>query len=327
MSWVNIAAIALAVAAALSFGLASVIQHRAVRTTLAPHDRKLAFAQIGSLLSDRVWRSGFALLLCGTLLHVAALWAAPISLTQPINALAVPVTIVATCFLARQRPSRTMVLATGGALIGVAGIVIALSGGTSGTLPGLSRLGVAAAAIIAVTWLLHRSARLVDSQARAAPRWLAPLLLAVAGAANFAAASACFRLLAQDFAGGQPLPTTVTVSLICAVPAALGAGAWSIHQAYAIGSAPTVTAASALVDPIVAIVLGVAVLGESHQLTTARVIGMLIAGGVAAAGVIQLARLDRTSDAEGAQLTTDAALTTDVAQISDKEPDAYLARR
>jgi hypothetical protein len=91
--------------------------------------------------------------------------------------------------------------------------------------------------------------------------------------------------------------------MLCAVPTALTVGAWSIHQAYAVGAASGVTAASALTDPIVAATLGMVVLGESHPFTVARLLVLVSAAAVAAAGVIHLSRQagDRADPRQSAQ--------------------------
>ncbi len=122
------------------------------------------------------------------------------------------------------------------------------------------------------------------------------MLLSIAGAANFGTASSTFRLLAQDLTTTHDLSTGTLIGLVCFVPLALSAGAWSIQQAYAAGAASAVTATSALTDPVVALVIGMAVLAETPQLTPLRLLIMIIAGAAAAAGVIRLARHDDAVD-------------------------------
>lgn len=297
-------AIGLAVAAALTFGLAAVSQHRAVRTTLAPAAgdqspvrRRLALRHLGTLLSDRGWLRGFALMTLGTVCHVLALSLAPISLTQPINVLAVPTTIVATAMASRRRPPGSVVVAALAVVLGVAAFVLAVSDAPAGVTPDPELLAVVAATLVVTTVLLHLIARrLTGGDHHAGPQWLAPVLVSVAGAANFGAASSTFRLLALHLFHGAPLSTAVTVGLICFVPVGLTAGAWSIQQAYAAGAAPAVTATSTLTDPIVALTIGMAVLAETPELTPLRLLIMIIATTVAAAGVIHLARHDEDVD-------------------------------
>lgn len=298
----TVIAVVLAVTAAITFGVAAVSQHRAVRTTLesaaedaTPVRRRLAVGQLGTLVADPRWRRGFVLMTLGTGCHVLALSLAPISLTQPINVLAVPTTIIATAVLAHRRPPRSVIAAAAAVVLGVGAFVFAVSDAPAGTTPTPDLLIIVAATVLTATVLLHLVARRLAG-GRAAPHWLTPVLLSVAGAANFGTASSTFRLLAQDLMATHDLSGATLVGLVCFVPLALAAGAWSIQQAYAAGAASAVTATSALTDPVVALVIGMAVLAETPQLTPVRVVIMIIAATAAGAGVIRLARHDDAVD-------------------------------
>jgi hypothetical protein len=107
-------AIMLAVAAAVTFGVAAVRQHRAVQTVLAPARRQMSIRQIAILITDGAWLRGFGLMVLGTTLHVTALTLAPISVTQPINVLAVPTTIIVVALITRRRPTRSVIIARDG---------------------------------------------------------------------------------------------------------------------------------------------------------------------------------------------------------------------
>jgi drug/metabolite transporter (DMT)-like permease len=291
---VTVLAIVLAVAAAVVFGLAAVSQHQAVRRRLAPERRALRLRQIGGLVTDRIWLRGFALLVLGTGFHVAALSLAPISLTQPINVLAVPTTIIATAVLTRRRPPRSVIIAALAVVVGIAGLVSSFSNAPAGDIPTPALLGLVGACVATLTVGCHVIARrlLTGDDHRRSPRWLAPVLLGIAGAVNFGVTSSTFRLLAQDLNHAQPLPVGVVVALVCSIPVGLALGSWSIQQAYASGAAPAVTSTSALTDPIVALTIGMAVLGETPQLSVTGVVVMIIAAALAAVGVTHLAQHD-----------------------------------
>ncbi len=162
------------------------------------------------------------------------------------------------------------------------------------------------------------------------------MLLAVAGALAFGTASSTFRLLAQDLRSAESLPIPVVLALVSSIPILLSVGAWSIHQAYAAGAAAAVTATSALTDPVVAITIGITVLGETHDLSPARVLAMIIAAVVAGAGVGYLA--ERDHDRASAPATTspdqETERTGDPAQLRRQRTlhqtrtyDAHPARR
>jgi drug/metabolite transporter (DMT)-like permease len=320
------AAVVLALLAAVVFGVAAVTQHRAVRATSTGARPLLSLRQLGRVVADPGWRRGFALMVLGTGLHVTALSLSPISLTQPINVMAVPTTIAVRTALTRRRPSWRVVLAAVAVVIGVALLVLALSQSTPGGRPDPTTVGRAAAVLLGITGLLHLTARLLLTRSAAAPSWGAPVLLGIAGAANFATASAIFRLLTQSLDGTSSLSPDLVIALAVAVPVALAVGAWSIHQAYAAGAAAAVTATSALTDPVVAVVLGIVVLGESHPLTHGRTLLLVAAAALAVAGVVQLNRHDDGSPplASADSLPTGRSSR---ARPSRQDLDAHLARR
>lgn len=301
----TVLAVVLALGAAMVFGVAAVNQHHGVRRTLDHHreqhgsrrrHRQLRVGHIATLVADAGWRRGFLLMTLGTACHIAALSLAPISLTQPINVLAVPTTILAGALLAHRRPAGRMLLAAGAVVVGVGSFVVLLSGSSAGDIPTPGLLGWIGAAVLIITVGLHLIARRLLHAAHHGPSWLAPVLLSVAGALCFGTTSSTFRLLAQDVSHAQPLPIAVLIALVCYVPVGLVAGAWSIQQAYAAGAAPAVTATSALTDPVVALVIGMAVLGETPDLAEWQLVTLVAAAALAVVGVSYLTRHDDEVD-------------------------------
>ena len=292
-------AVCLALSAAIVFGIAAVNQHRGVRSAMGRDRRHLSVGQVAALLADPSWRRGLVLMTLGTGCHVAALSLAPISLTQPINVLAVPTTIITSAIVTKRRPALLVTIAALAVVVGVAGVVSPLVGVTPGNRPAPGLLGWVGAAVITATVALHLAARRVlSARQHRGPSWLAPMLLAVAGAMNLGSASSTFRLLAQDLSHAQPLPMGAVVALGGFIPIGLAAGSWSLQQAYAAGAASAVTATSSVADPFVAVIIGMAVLGETPILTGPRVIALVAATAIAVAGVISLTRHDNVSDDE-----------------------------
>jgi hypothetical protein len=67
-------------------------------------------------------------------------------------------------------------------------------------------------------------------------------------------------------------------------------GGAMVQQAYASGAAEVVLATLTVVDPMIAVMFGLIALNEGADLATGAVVGMIICGLAAVAGVITLAR-------------------------------------
>ena len=67
--------------------------------------------------------------------------------------------------------------------------------------------------------------------------------------------------------------------------------AWMVQQGYATGPAELVVASMTITSPVVAVLFGIAVLGEGAQLGPVTATSMILLGAVAIGGVIRLANL------------------------------------
>ena len=82
------------------------------------------------------------------------------------------------------------------------------------------------------------------------------------------------------------------LTLLCLVGllAATVLGAYFVQNAYASGPPDLVIAGLTVVDPLVAVVIGIAVLGEASQAPPWAIVVYVISGAIAVWGVFQLAR-------------------------------------
>jgi len=121
--------------------------------------------------------------------------------------------------------------------------------------------------------------------------WARCVACAMAGAGAFGLVSALVRAASQAVTSGQIgiLDPAVLTSL-AGVVAAILAGGWLIQQAFASGPPEVVVACLTVVDPIVAVLFGVALLGEGNATSPAHWAVLVVAGIAAAAGVGVLAR-------------------------------------
>ena len=103
--------------------------------------------------------------------------------------------------------------------------------------------------------------------------------------------SALVRAASQAVTSGQiGILDPAVLTSIAGVVAAILAGGWLIQQAFASGPPEVVVACLTVVDPIVAVLFGVALLGEGNATSPAHWAVLIVAALAATAGVGVLAR-------------------------------------
>lgn len=278
-------AVVLAVVAAVCFAVAAVVQHRFVGVVAenGPADPVLSRTGFQRLIRQRGWLIGFGIGAVGAVLHVAALALAPLSVVQPVGVLAVPIAVLLTALMTARWPPRVVWTGAGVTVVGIA-VFVTLAAGTTATKPvpaqALFVASVAAAAVAAVpaaAALLTRG-------------WVRCVACAISGAVLFGMASAFVRAVSLRIGSGTPAWELEVVATMVAVTAALAAGVVLVQHGYAAGPPEVVVACLTVVDPVVAVALGVALLGEEAETAPAAWLIMVAAAALAAAGVIAVAR-------------------------------------
>lgn len=279
------AALLLAVVAAVCFAVAAVLQHRGVDAVAegSPTDRTLSWDGLRSLATRRGWLLGVAVAVAGVVLHASALVLAPLSVVQPVGVLAVPIAVLLTARHDHRRPSGAVWTGVGMTLAGVLAFV-ALTAGQAVTAPvrlGAVLIGVAgAAALVAVLAAVGTARR----------GWVRCLTFATAGAVAFGVVSALVRVVSLQIGSGAGVFAPGVVAAAVGAIAALLVGGSLVQQGYAAGPPEAVVACLTVVDPIVAIGLGVAALGEGAAIPPTSWAVLLVAAAAAAAGAVVLAR-------------------------------------
>ncbi|ODU03782.1 MAG: hypothetical protein ABS81_12970 [Pseudonocardia sp. SCN 72-86] len=294
-------AVVAAVVAAVCFAVGGILQHRAVAEEAVPGPStgesagtgaaRLGAGGFAALLRRPGWLVGLGLAGAGATLHALALVVAPVSVIQPVGVLAVPIAVLLAARATGTRPSAAVGVAVGLAVGGVAGFVaLAASSAVSGAADPTT-LAIAGAGVGIVVLGLAAVA------ARAGSPIVRCLACAAGGATAFGLVSALVRALAERVAAGSAAldaaagtaPLDV-VGLAGAIVVALLAGGWLVQQAFAAGPAELVVATLTVVDPVVAVGLGIALLGEGAATGLPAALGMAGCAVVAAVGVLALAR-------------------------------------
>lgn len=267
----------LAVAAATAFAVASALQHR--ETARVAERSALDPALLAALGRRPWWLVGIACDGAAVLLQGLALRHGPVTLVQPVLVVGLPVAVLLSCAVERRRPRRSE---WHGALLCTAGLCLlapVLSGAGRGRTAGPGAVLVAAAVLTAVVLGLLRLGR------------VRPDLRAVTtGAAAGTAVGTGSVLLAVCVARTGPLldllrgPAPYLALLVGLLGLLLS------QAAFQTGALGAPLAALTIVEPVVAVVLGVAVLHEHVALGAAGVLAACAGSVLAVAGVAVLAR-------------------------------------
>ncbi|SMY11107.1 hypothetical protein [Brevibacterium jeotgali] len=307
-------AISIAVIAALCLAVGTHLQHRAVAGAAVsstvmdgaapPSPRRLI-----RLLRSPLWVLGLGLLTLETGLNMVALGLAPVALVQPIGTLS----LVAAVVLGNRavRPVRSS-----GRRISEEGRVLSSSRHVLSNPRVLGGIGLT---LLSTGLFVGVSAQWSTAPEAAASELvtLAFLLLGIAGlgavvamsavghATRVVAAGVLFGLVAAGahallhaFAGSATglsamLDSVAPVHIVLLIGLLAGSvvGIWIVQTAYASGPPETVLAGLTVMDPLTAVLVGAAVLGEGTAMPLLVVLVLILTGTGAVAGVLVLVRV------------------------------------
>lgn len=278
-------AIALAVLAAVALAFGAQFQNEAVTAGSKKKlsgSGSLSLKQIFRLLSRPRWLSGTAFMGVGIVLQLAALSLAPLIVVQPIGAIALVITSLLNSKRSKTRIGRGTMIAVGLCTLGIAAFVSMASGVAKETELSDDRLrevlGVLGVILVAFSVLFFT----IGKRAKA--------LTYVAGAGvlyGFVATLAKVviqRIYQEQF-------ELLTLICLIALIGAVALGGWFVQNAYASGPPDLVIAGLTVIDPLVAVSIGIVILGEAQQAGVATMIGFSLSAVVAVAGVYLLSKV------------------------------------
>lgn len=282
MKWLSILA---ALAAAFCLALGSERQSVGVRrneSTLRLHPR----SGILTLFRSPVWLAGGALMVGGIVLNVYALATAPLTVVQPIGAVAVVITTVLNARIQHLRLNRVTIWAITACVAGSAGFVlIAIVATEENPAPTLGQERLTAIVAITATVLFALLAVAVRRRPSAFVYILGAGVLF--GFVAVFVRLASIHLLRGDAGGVVGIPW-----YHLGVMAGAGLlGIYFVQMAHRHGPPDLVVAGLTVIDPMVGVLTGIIVLGEL-QPNQPWWVGwcMVAAAGVATLGVIALSR-------------------------------------
>jgi hypothetical protein len=275
-------AVVLAALGACGYAVGARLQHSGVHDTIG--DRGFGVRSQMRLVRNRGWLLGLVALGSGALLHVSALGLAPLSVIQPMGVLALPITVL----LNAQQEGQTLqklhrsavfaVLASAGGAVGF--VVLAAHSATA--TPVAAAQEVRATQFVAVAVVTLAIAGVLT---RAKIRCIA---YAAGCAVAYGYVSLLMRGVAQQIGNGRL--SEIDLGPLVGIVVAMAVGGWLLQHSYASGPPDLAVACLTVIDPMVAVGLGIGLLGEADRADVSTVAGELLCAVVASAGVFALAR-------------------------------------
>ncbi|MCU1472673.1 DMT family transporter [Amnibacterium sp.] len=254
-----------------------------------PDGKRFGLEQLIALVSTPRWLGGSTILGIAVALQLVSLLFAPIAVVQPIGALSLVITVLLDTRMNRAHIPRKAIVAIGLCLAGVTAFVVTASFTTTSGSPTPVAVGVVLAVLGVVLSVLGVVLVLLRGRRSA-------LRLALAAGLLFGFVATLAKLVIGRVSAivsqGTGFTSADWLTLLCVV-ALLVAGAIGlslVQGAYAAGSPDLVVAALTVIDPLVAVTIGIALLGEAAKAPGWAFAVFVVAEAVAIVGVLRLAR-------------------------------------
>ena len=286
----RVIAIALAVLAAVALAFGAQFQNNAVSS--GPNKKKtngaekgrgsLSIKQLASLLIKPQWLSGTAFMVVGIGLQLAALSLAPLIVVQPVGAIALVITSLLNARVTKTRLNRGTIIAISLCTLGIAAFVAMASGVANETVLNDDRLrevlSVLGVILVAFTVLFFT----VGKQAKA-------LTYVIGAGVLYGFVATLAKVVIQRIYQSQF--EWLTVFCLIALIGAVALGSWFVQNAYASGPPDLVIAGLTVIDPLVAVSIGIVILGEATAASWPVAVGFGLSAVVAVIGVYLLSKV------------------------------------
>lgn len=283
-------AVGLQVLSSVLFASGAILQSLAVRADFDPNaqtsENQLSFGGLLRQFTKPRWLLGLVCVLAGAGLHIFALTMAPVAVVQPIGILAVPWSVLIASRIHKHKIPGSLWTSVALTIVGVVGFTVIAGLFTQDAAAEFHMQYTLIAFAVAVVVCLVLSFAAVKGAA-----WSKALLWSSVGAVFYGLASGMMKsalnLLQHEgahFFSVQVL-TTAGLMIVCYI-----LGVWMIQQGYASGAAEITVGTMTVVDPFVAVLFGLVVLGEGHGMGVLPGIGMAVFFALSVFGVARLSR-------------------------------------
>jgi drug/metabolite transporter (DMT)-like permease len=277
--------IPVALVGAVFLALGAQFQHRGVAKVeqrIGSASRGLDRRQLLALLTRPSWVLGTLMLALAIVLQLISLTLAPLIVVQPLGAVALVITAIVNSRVTKVRLDRMTIRAIALCVGGVA-IFVTIAAFTAREEPITNGQLITVLVILGIVLVLAGvfSTLLRKNGVQAIVYIIGAGLLY--GFVATLAKVVINRILSNNF-------EILTVVCIVALVAATVLGAYFVQNAYSTGPPDLVIAGLTVIDPLVAVGIGIVVLGEAAGAPLFAIIAFVVAGAIAIYGVFQLAK-------------------------------------
>lgn len=283
--------IPIALVGAVLIALGTQLQHTGVARVGAQADTKagLSIRQLTALLARPAWVLGTLVLGLAILFQLTSLTFAPLTVVQPLGAVALVVTAILNSRLSGVKldflSKRAIAFCVGGVAL-----FVAIATATAESKP-ITETQLAIVLVILVVVLVILSVVFGLLRKRVTPIFYIVAAGVLFGFVASLAKVVIDRVKTLSFSGFQLGDAEwLTVLCVVGIVVAAGLGTYFVQTAYSNGPPDLVVAGLTVIDPIVAIGIGIVVLGEASEAPWWAIIAFLVAGALAVYGVLQLSK-------------------------------------
>lgn len=290
-AWIGIL---LAVVAAVLLAIGTQFQSRGVtlvdQASTEEARTGLSIRQVRALLARPSWVVGTLLLGVAIVLQLSSLSFAPLTVVQPLGAIALVVTSIVNARVTKKPLDRVAIRSIITCVIGV-GAFVAIAAMVTNSHP-----VTATQLVIVLVVLVVVLAVLLTVFFAMRRRVLPPIFYVLAGGVLFGFVVTLAKVVIDRvktiLVGDFRIDSTDILTLFCIVGLATAGllGTYFVQTAHSSNPADIVVAGLTVIDPLVAVTIGIVVLGEAAEAPLWAIGAFVVAAGVAIWGVISLSR-------------------------------------
>lgn len=290
-AWIGIL---LAVVAAVLLAIGTQFQNHGVnlvdKASTEEAKTGLSFRQLRALIARPSWAIGTLILALAIVLQLTSLSFAPITVVQPLGAIALVVTAIVNARVSKVPLDRVDIRSIVICVLGV-GVFVTIAALVTSSHPVTATQLVTVLIVLVVVLATFLTLFLVMRK-----RALRPIFYVITGGVLFGFVVTLAKVVIDRIktiaVGDFTVDSTDILTLICLIGLVVAAllGTYFVQTAHSSNPPDIVVAGLTVIDPLVAVSIGIIVLGEAADAPLWAIIAFVVAAAAAIYGVISLSR-------------------------------------